>query len=197
MTRHNQKSQHFHGPENAEHEIRKAYNCVVDVGALFLSERRPIPGVNIQEVMNVYKHAFNRHRHGNKLAAERWARAAKHLSRAFWHEAKIAYLEPRSADLPFLDGATEDEYGAYERFDTTADLIESVDDHIPPGLDTMPEDMKRYLSKARKHLEVVKQTEYKHELLRAERIMAAHEYGRVLECAALAYEAEVASKNAA
>src|SRR4051812_32870760 len=99
-----------HGPDNAEHEIRKAYNCVIETGTIHFWDRRAIPGVNPDEVVTLYKHAFFLYRKGNKLAAERWARTAKHLSRAFHHEAKTAYLEPRSSELPFLEGALDDEY---------------------------------------------------------------------------------------
>jgi len=61
----------------------------------------------------------------------------------------------------------------------------------------MPEQMQHYISRARKHLQVLSDSTYGHELLRAERIKAAHEYGRVLECMALAYEAEKSSKKRA
>jgi hypothetical protein len=183
---------HVHGPENAEHEIRKAYNTVVDAALGFFWDRRAIPGVNPHEALTMYKHAFNRLREGNKLAAERWARCSKHLARAFHAEAKLAYLEPRASELPFLDGATAEEFGLSSdaRSDMALDLLNSVAEHAPPGYERMPEDMVRYLARARKHLQTIDQLGYHHELLRAERIRAAHEYGRVLECMALAYEAE-------
>ena len=60
----------------------------------------------------------------------------------------------------------------------------------PPQFDEKPEDMKRYLSRAKKHLKKLENPEYTNELLRAEQIKAAHEYGRVIECMMLAYEAE-------
>jgi hypothetical protein len=197
MTLQNQESAHLHGPENAEHEIRKAYNCVIETGVSHFWDRNQIPGVNPDEVVSVYKHAFQCYRKGQRLAAERWARTAKHLARAFWHEAKIAYLEPRSSELPFLEGASSEEYHLHEHSDTTEDLLNSVSEHIPPGLKEMPEPMKRYLSRARHHLETLELPDYKHELLRAERIKVSHEYGRVLECMALAYEAEASVKHAA
>ncbi len=190
-----------HGPENAEHELRKAYNTVIEAGVWYFWDRHATPGVNAHEVFTIYKHAFQNYKNGNLLAAERWARTAKHLSRAFWHEAKIAYLEPRSTELPFLEGATEAEYNLTERLDTTQDLIDSVATHIPhqisQGSNEMPELMVRYLGRARKCLETLRSEDYTHELLRAERIMAAHEYGRVLECMALAYEAEDQTKRVA
>ncbi len=189
---------HYHGPENAEHELRKAYNLVVEVGVTYFWDRRAIHGVSADESITMYKHAYNAFRRGDRLAAERWARAVKHLSRAFWSEAKIAYLEPRENQMPHLDGAAPEEYNLHERLDTTVDLLESVADHVPPGLEEMPEDMRRYLGRARRHIESVGgEAGRNHELLKAEHLKAAHEYGRVLECIALAYEAEAQSKTAA
>ena len=183
---------HYHGPGNAEHELRKAYYLVTEVGTTFFWDRRAIPGVGADEVVSLYRHAYNSFRAGHRLAAERWARAVKHLGRAFACEARIAYLEPRSAELPYLEGAQPGEYNLHEKIETTGDLLDSLAEDLPPGLKEMPENMKRYLARGRRHLEVLKGKDYKHELLRAERIKAAHEYGRVLECMALAYEADAA-----
>lgn len=177
-------------PENAQHELRKAYNCVVETGTVHFWDRKAIPGVNPDEVVTLYKQAFQANRKGDRLTAERWARTAKHLSRAFWHEAKLAYLEPRVDEIPFLEGAETNEYFMNDHSDTAEDLLESVSVDLPPGYDQMPEPMKRYLMRARRHLEVIKSSDYKNELLIAERVNAAHEYGRVIECMALAYEAE-------
>lgn len=190
MTQPNAHSQHFHGPENAEHEIKKAYNCVIEAGTTHFWDRRTIPGVNPDEVVTLYKRAYDSYRREDRLAAERWARTAKHLARALWHEAKIAFLEPRAAELPYLEGASAEEYNLHEHSDTTEDLLNSVVNHIPPGLDEMPEIMERYSKRARKHLRSLQQSDYRHELLRAERIKAAHEYARVLECMSLAIEAD-------
>lgn len=186
------KRTQFHGPENAEYELRKAYNVVIETGVThFFGERPKIPGVNPEEVVTIYKRAFNAYRRDERLAAERWARTAKHLARAFWHEAKIAYLEPRVGELPFLSGARE-EYNLHdgEREDTTEDLLNSVELTPPPGFAELPEEARRYVSRARRHLTTLTTGSYKHELCRAERIKAAHEYGRVVECMALALEAE-------
>ncbi len=196
MTRHDTNHQNLHSPENAEHEIRKAYNCVIETGVTYFWNQKAIPGVHADEVISQYKKAFDCYRNGNRLAAERWARTAKHLARAAWHEAKISYLEPRVADLPFLRGAQEDEYHLHERANTTADLLNSVSDQIPPGLKEMPQEMIRYLNHGKKHLASLENPNYKNELLIAERIKAAHEYGRVLECITLAYEAEAPKKVA-
>jgi hypothetical protein len=186
-----------HGPENAEFEIRKAYNVVVESSIPFLWENRPIVGVNPAEVTEMYKTAYQAYRQNDLLSAERWARASKHLARAYWCEAKIAYVEAHNTDLPFLEGATAEVFNLHEKSDTTEDLLNSVAEHIPPGLDKMPAAMMHYLSRAREHLTFLEKPEYKHELLRAERIKAAHEYGRVLEIMDLAYEAENAHRKSA
>jgi hypothetical protein len=181
---------HFHGPQNAEHELRKAYNTLIEADLTYTWDHKPPQDVNHHELIDIYKHAYHCYRKDDRLAAERWARTAKHLSRALWSEAKIAFLKPRLNLYPYLENATPDEYNLHERIDTTADLLDSVGDHIPPGLEQMPEQMKRMLSKGRMHMDELKKPETKHELLKAEHIKAAHEYGRVLECMALAFEAE-------
>lgn len=185
-----------HGPDNAEPELRRAYNAVIEASTMMLWERGEIPGTRREDLTEIYKHAFKAYRRGDRLAAERWARSAKHLARALWHEAKIAYLEPRTSELPYLEGATPEEYDLHQRSDTTQDLLDSVANHVPTGLDETPETMKRFLGRARKHLEILEKPDQKHELLRAERIKAAYEYGRLLECMALAYEAETGKKAA-
>ena len=74
---------HVHGPENAEHEIRKAYNPVIDSAMEFFWDRRAMPGVNPHEALTMYKHAFNRHREGDQLAAERWARSKQPVTKRY------------------------------------------------------------------------------------------------------------------
>ncbi|HLE00224.1 MAG TPA: hypothetical protein VJB59_08195 [Bdellovibrionota bacterium] len=192
-----QRKKADHGPENAEHEIRKAFNTTIEAAVTYFWDRRPVPGVNPEKVIDLYKRSFQAYRKDDRLSAERWARTAKHLARAFWHEAKIAYLEPRANDLPYLRGASAEEYHLSERSDTTADLLNSVADHVPPGLSAMPENMQKYLARGREHIAALgAEASNQHELVRAEHIKAAHEYGRVLECLSLAYEAE-AAKTAA
>jgi hypothetical protein len=186
-------------PENAEHDLRRAYNRVVDAAALHFWDRRSVPGVNAHEAITLYKQALNLYRQGRRLSAERWARAARHLSAAFLAEGKIAFLEPHMADLPCLKGATAEEFDLGEHSDTTTDLLNSIESHAVPGFKEMPEEMKRYLVRARKHLDALasERPEAQHELLRAERIKAAYEYGRVLECLSLAYETEHVPKKPA
>lgn len=186
-----------HGPENAEHELRKAYNGVIESGVTHSWDKGPISGVNPTELTEMYKKAFDAFRRGDRLTAERWARSAKHLARAFWHEAKIDYLEKHPTDVPFLEGAAAEEYNLHEHSDTSEDLLASVEDHIPAGFTEMPKQMRHYASRGHIHLKKLEEPEYKHELLRAERIKAAHEYGRTVECMTLAYEAEAAGPKAA
>jgi len=127
---------HLHGPDNAENEIRKAYDCVIETGVSHFWDKRAIPGVNADEVVTIYKHSLNAYRQGSRLAAERWARTAKHLGRAFWHEAKIAFLEPRISELPYLGGASKDELRPHENADTVTDLLDSAAHHIPADPDS-------------------------------------------------------------
>jgi hypothetical protein len=179
-----------HGPENAEFELKKAYAVVVEGELPYFWQNREIPGVNPSEAGALYKHAYNSYRRGNRLAAERWARAAKHLSRAFTAESRIAYLEAHATGLPFLESGSAEDPEVHERSGTTDDLLNSVAEHVPAGFDQMPQAMSRYLARGRAHLAQIARTTAPQELLRAERIRAAYEYGRVLEIMALAYEAE-------
>jgi len=54
----------------------------------------------------------------------------------------------------------------------------------------MPLSMQNHLSRAQQLLTRNENPPENHELLRAVRIQAAHEYGRAMECIHLAYEAE-------
>ena len=176
-----------------ESEIRRAYNGIVETGVCYFWDRSAIPGVYAHEVITLYKHSLFCHENNLPLAAERWARAAKHLSQAYWHEAKIAYLGPRVQELPSLPGASGTEYGIREHSDSTPELLESISKCIPSGDEETLTNMKRYLARAYKHLESLG---IENELLKAERSEAAYEYGRTLECMTLAHEAETAHKAA-
>ncbi len=186
-----------HGPDNAEHELKKAYNCVIEAGVTHFWSRRPIPGVNPYEVVTLYKNAMEAYRENDRLTAERWARCAKHLARATWHEAKISYLEPRPTELPFLGEASE-EFHLHEQPNSTADLLNALSNQIPAGMTETPEEIRRYLLLGKRHLtELDNITSHQNELLKAERIKAAHEYGRTVECLLLVYEATASKKKVA
>lgn len=184
-----------HGPDHAEHELRKAYNCIIEAGVTYASQKERVPEVQPQEALQAYENAFQLYQDGKRLAAERWARAAKHLARAFWHEAKIAYLEPQLEKIPYLTGAQDEEYHLHERVDATTDLLASLQALIPQGLRTQPPLIQRYLGRAQFHLHQIPRS--KHELLRAERIKAAYEYSRVVECMNLGYEAQTSTQKGA
>ncbi len=185
------------GPETSEKELKKAYNCVIESGVTHQWERNPISGVNPDEVPGFYRRAYSAQEKGDRLSAERWARVAKHLAYALWHEAKIAYMEPRLHDLPYLAGPAPDEARLQEEENTAADLILAFSTKIPPGESSKPETMQRYLMLAKQHLQAIKTPESVNGLLKAERIRAAHEYGRTLECMMLAYESEASQQKVA
>ena len=179
---------HPHGPANAEHELKKAYNLAIEIGTVYAG--RSIEGIDPTLSFTFYRKAYEALHKGDRLSAERWARTTKHLSRALWHEAKIAYLVEHQTVLPYLVGARE-EYNLHEYSDTTEDLLNSLAEDLPPGMDSMPLEMKKFLKMGCAHLQKIASPSLKHELLRAEHIKAAHEYGRVLECLALALGAEL------
>ena len=133
---------HFHGPANAEHEIKKAYREVVDAGITHFWNRRAIPGVAPFEAVALYRESFETWRRGERLAAERLARATKQLARALTHEARIAYLAPRTGELPSLEGAAK-EYGTQGRGpEETRELLDSVALGIPAEDGEMAESMR-------------------------------------------------------
>lgn len=178
----------MHGPENAEFELKKAYNCVIEAAVTHFWDRRSVPGVNPDEAVTLYRQAYDLFKQGDRLTAERLARAAKHLARALWHEAKIAYLTPRTSELPFLENARE-EFNLHEDPGTTAELLCSVEQQIPKGMAELPADMRRYLGRGNRHLkQMVTSPAKSHELLSAEHLKAAYEYGRVAECLSLVHE---------
>jgi hypothetical protein len=183
-------------PENAEHEIKLAYYSVISTATMLLWDHSNLHGIDFRASLELYTRAYKALRNGEPLTGERWARAARHLAQAHSHEAKIAFLEPRTNILPFLENAKE-EYDLREHSDTAADLLDSVEHHPPPGMSQMPADMKRFYERGRLHLEALKRPGYDNELLRTERIKAAHEYGRVVELMALAYESESYGKKSA
>ena len=189
-----------HGPENADHEIRTAYNCAVESALTYSGIGLRVSQIDPDEVQRYYLKAFEAHRKKHLALAERWARTAKHLARAYWHEAKIAWLEKYEDLLPYLEPATRDEYHVHEFSDTTEDLLNSLSEDSPSGGHSkkLPEDMQHYLGRGHKHLDALKTTNGKsHELLRAERIKAAHEYARVVECLGLVHEAELKVQKSA
>ncbi|MGK5084974.1 hypothetical protein WDW37_16925 [Bdellovibrionota bacterium FG-1] len=181
-----------HGPENAEFEIRKAYSVIIESSVGYFWQNRHIKGVDPKAPLHFYRQAYARYHQGDRLSAERWARTAKHLGRALSSEAKISCLEYHFADLPFLTGPATDAFPIPEPLEATIDLINSLDGTLaaPVGHKQIPEQVRQYLERAHYHLSVLEQSSLQNQLLRAEHMKAAHEYGRTLEIMTLAAEAE-------
>jgi hypothetical protein len=176
-------------PDNAATELKRAYNSVVEAGVTHLWNHTLDSPIQARHVVALYQRAMTDYRTNtpeSRLRAERWARAAKHLADALWHEAKIAYLRDRTAELPYLSDA-EAEYHLHDETEDTAQALFAACSLIPEvnaGLE-----LETWLGRGRHHLAQLKDPHHPiHELLRAERIKAANQYGRALECALLALE---------
>jgi hypothetical protein len=174
-------------PDNAATELKQAYNCLIENGATGIHDRQP---------ERLYLRAMDGYRLNtptSRLAAERWARAAKHLAAALWHEAKIDYLRDRTASLPYLNEAMAEYHLHDDTEETARSLLNACEGQ---GRQTQPSALpeiqtNHWLQRGTAHLACLSDpTEPRHELLRAERIKAASEYGRALECVLLAREAE-------
>src|SRR5689334_10992248 len=83
-----QPSNPTHGPQNAEHELRKAYNDVIQAELVQQFTRRfshqsagegELP---TNALIHIYKHAFRKYRDQRLLSAERWAHTVRHLAKA-------------------------------------------------------------------------------------------------------------------
>ena len=179
-------------PRNPESELRQAYNCVIECCMV----ARNALDVNLTELLDTYKQAFHAHLDGNRLATERWAKTAQHLARAYWHEEKVRYLEQHSADLPYLTGGNAKDYALTDHSDTTQDLLDSLVGHLPEETSEAHHVMQRYLARAQEHLNTLDNAGESHELLRAERIKAAAEYGRTVELMSLACGTQKTKKTA-
>ncbi|MEO5970396.1 MAG: hypothetical protein ABIQ95_10760 [Bdellovibrionia bacterium] len=192
----NNNKNHQQMPDNAEFEIRKAFIAIIEA-EVTQTWQKSISGVHAGEATLLYKYSFHASKTGKRLAAERWARTAKHLARALKQEAKISFLEPRLVDFPLLQCTSAEEYALTEKRKMTVDLISSVRETVQAKFNPIPDNMKRYLERAKLHMDALAETEHLHYVLVNERVNAGYEYGRVLECLILAYEAEPNVKIAA
>ncbi len=196
MPRRNSHQEHPHTPENAEFEIRKALASVIEAEITQTWNQKPYPSIQPGEATLFYKYAFQAWKTERRLAAERWARTAKHLARALKQEEKLRFLDLHFSEYPSLKCTPAEEYALTERKEMTIDLINSVREMIQGKFNPIPDNMKRYLERARVHIEALTKNQLDHVLI-AERVSAGYEYGRVLECLILAYEAEPNVKMAA
>ena len=188
---------------STETELQRAYNGAIDVGVTHFWNRSPIPGVHADEIFTLYKRAWSAYQRGtaqDRLLAERWARAVKHLAIALCHEAKMNYLEPRLRVLPEPSVTSEAQEvatragheNALVLLDAAAERIQKSSLPLGADLDTL----NRLLNRGRIHLKQSPPATSPLGLLRQERIQAAHEYGRTLEYLLLAMESEAEPKKA-
>ena len=180
-------------PDNAEIELKRAYNSCIETGVTHEWVRHSIPGVPSGQVFALYQRAMDYYRQGTpqaRLVAERWARVVKHLALACWHEAKIDYLGPHSEDLPCLPHARTEFHLHAETRETAQALLDSAAQKMRKNRGGNRDEPKSLLTRGRHHLEHLAATPTENELLHAEHIKAAHEYGRVLEYYLLALEAQ-------
>jgi hypothetical protein len=191
----NQGPQHV--PDNAENEIRKALVSVIEAEITHTWNQKPITGVQWGEPALLYKYSFHACKTGRRLAAERWARTAKHLARALKLETKLAFLELHLLEFPSLKGPPPEENALIDRKEMTIDLVNCVMGVVQTKFKPIPENIQRYRDRAELHIAALTENTELHELLMTERINAGYEYGRVLECIILAYEAEPNIKIAA
>ncbi|MBU6374438.1 MAG: hypothetical protein KGQ59_00425 [Bdellovibrionales bacterium] len=193
----------FPPSSSTEMELQRAYNGAIDVGVTHFWNRSPIPGVHADEIFTLYKRAWSAYQRGtpqDRLLAERWARAVKHLAIALCHEAKMHYLEPRSKVLPEPSVTSQAQEAATRAAHESAlALLDAASERIQkssltPGVDL--DTLNRLLNRGRTHLEQSPPLTAPFGLLRQQRIQAAHEYGRALEYLLLAVECEAELQKA-
>lgn len=201
----------YRHPSPAQHELRTSFNAIVETGVVYFwrpehTSEAPPPWLDPQTPSEFYRAAFRAHEMQAASEALHWARAAKALARAYWHEAKIAYFKGRTQDLPSLGQALNDEYRLHERLETTRALIERNQKRItplqppatPPSSSASPssaqssplpperpeDHLEDWLQKthacALRQLEILEKfaPEREHELLHAEHLKCATEYAR-------------------
>lgn len=183
-------------PENATLELKRAYNSVVELGTVISAGwQGPL---HFDAAAALYLRAmdcYRMHSPASRLASERWARAAKHLSEALWHEAKIAYLKERTAALPYLTDALSEYHLHHETEESAKALLDTYESRHGSLAGRLTEnlgvDPAALMTCGHAHLTALRDPSApRHELLSAERIKAANQYGRALECILLAVESE-------
>lgn len=181
-------------PENAATELKRAYNSVVEMGVLTDSTSLRAPHHHAAEALVLYQRAMDSYRAQSpemRLASERWARAAKHLAESCWHESKISHLLAHCSDLPYLTDALAEYHLHHETEAGAQALLDSCAPGLHPECSQSPIPLAALHERGNDHLRAMKGPgEPRHELLSAERIKAATQYGRALECVLLALEAE-------
>ena len=180
-------------PENAERELKRAYNRLMESGAVWFWQREKIPLIHLHSLApewpaRLYRTAVSLFHLGDRLEAERWARACRHYATALWHEAKLSWLKDPDAprDLAELPHA-QTEYHLHESTESTRDLIQDLEPRtIPtpsgehPGAYAAPW-ISSMIRVARMHLEKTGSPAQPESLEQCEHLKAAEEWARSAE----------------
>jgi hypothetical protein len=125
-------------PENAERELKRAFNRLMESGAVWFWQREQVPMIHLHSLApewpaRLYRTAMALYRSGDRLDAERWARTCRHYATALWHEAKLSWLKDSNLprDLPELPNA-QIEYHLHESMEGTRDLIQDLENRKLP-----------------------------------------------------------------
>ncbi len=186
-------SKHRPPPENAERELKRAYNRLMESGAVWFWQRDRIPLIHLHSLApewpaQLYRTAMALYRSGDRLQAERWARSCRHYSTALWHEAKLSWLRDSQVpkDLPELPNA-QVEYHLHESIESTRDLIQDLEHRklpSPPGVTPgsyAAQWIPAMIRVARMHLDQSGSPSQPSNLTECEHLKAAEEWARSAE----------------
>jgi len=151
--------------ENAERELKAAYNAAMEMGTVWLWARPATPFTQTLPLQpeagfRVYRTAAALYRNQFRPASEHWARACSHLCTALWHEAKLAWLNSPGCPRDLLElPHGEFEFHLHESPVETRDLLDDLMSrpHLPPPSPGTPgiyayEWIQPILKRAREHL---------------------------------------------
>lgn len=166
---------------------------MMESGAVWFWQRDQIPLIHLHSLApewpaRIYRTAMALYRLGDRLQAERWARACRHYSTALWHEAKISWLKDPNAprDLFELPHA-QSEYHLHESIEETRDLIQDLEHRSlvsptgeHPGAYAIVW-VPSMIRVARMHLEQSGSPAQPESLIQCENLKAAEEWARSAE----------------
>lgn len=176
-----------------ETELKQAYEALVEVLVPHWDTQSGPLSRLTRNLLSLYQRALTTYQYGgpqNELIADRWAKSVKHLALVCQHEAKIAYLSSNQAKLPpspFSRAFVSEGKTACE---TARSLLDNAGEKLFRVSHPLTEGALEMLKRGRQHLNEAIQNPIQNDLLKAERIRAAYEYGRTLEYLLLAIEAE-------
>ncbi|MEN9722984.1 MAG: hypothetical protein RJB38_970 [Pseudomonadota bacterium] len=181
-------------------ELQRAHQALIETEVSFSRNVDDLPQLPLEELRRLYQRAvleLEKNSPESPLIAERWARTVRHLALAFWQEAQIQYLERHGSALPRrVSGAIT----VITELQSTRESAQSLLDAAEHRLSSEPKSiqlldakplLESLLSRGKSLLErPVSPLSFNAS------IRAAHEYGRTLEYAYLALEAERARDGA-